>query len=50
MKKQSKPENVPKEEGKEVTCPHCNYKWKTRFKLLYLACPSCMRRFKKPWA
>lgn len=30
---------------REVSCPHCTYKWKTKSKLNMVTCPSCSKKF-----
>lgn len=36
-----------KEEGHELQCPKCEYKWKTKSKLFWVSCPSCLHKVKQ---
>jgi IS30 family transposase len=44
----AKPEQIlarpSKIEGKTLKCPNCGYEWRTRSKLGWVTCPSCMRK------
>ena len=31
-------------EGKQITCPNCDYEWQTRSKLGWVTCPNCLRK------
>jgi rubrerythrin len=31
-------------EGKLLKCPNCGYEWRTRSKLGWVTCPSCLRK------
>jgi rubrerythrin len=31
-------------EGKALECPNCGYEWRTRSKLGWVNCPSCLRK------
>ena len=28
----------------EIKCPKCNYEWDCNSKLIFITCPSCMRK------
>ena len=31
----------------KVTCPNCGYEWNTNSNLIYVTCPSCLRKIRK---
>jgi hypothetical protein len=31
-------------EMKEITCEHCKYTWKTNSEMVFVTCPSCMKK------
>jgi len=35
------------EEGIDITCPNCNYSWKTISKMIFVNCPSCRKQCKR---
>jgi len=32
---------------KKVKCPKCNHEWETKSNLLYVTCPSCLRKIER---
>ena len=34
-----------KEKQQEQKCPFCGYEWKTKSKMIWICCPSCLRKF-----
>lgn len=35
-----------KNQKKKVTCDNCGYSWETESKLIYVSCPSCLKKVK----
>ena len=32
----------------EITCDKCEYNWDTRSKAMYVSCPNCLSKTKRP--
>jgi len=28
----------------KIECPNCKYKWETKSKLMFVSCPSCLKK------